>query len=197
MRAIEILRNGSMLCVAGTASASLLSVHVNLFIEEPHFGTLRVSGMNELENERSSHTYWLEDESLGENDRLTIRFTESDHVTPPGTETATDSEQYIAEQKWYEGEVKQGIFEPREVQRTWPNGWLSLATPGSGSVVATFEGEREFITFSLSWNQWRKDVCRFSLSSFSQSEAVARAGSKQWFEGKLKLEECCEVRLGS
>jgi hypothetical protein len=99
MRAIEILRNGSMLCVAGTENASLLTVHVVLFIEEPRVGTLRVSGINELENERTSHTYWLEDEALAEDDKLTIRVTDSDYATPPTTETATDSEQYIAEQR--------------------------------------------------------------------------------------------------
>ena len=46
MRTIEILRNGSVLCIAGTANASLLTVHLNLFVEEHG---ARVTGM--IQNE--------------------------------------------------------------------------------------------------------------------------------------------------
>jgi len=82
MRALEILRNGSVLCVAGTENASLLSVHLNLFIEVPGQGTLRVSGMNELEGERSSHTYWLEEEVVAPGESLSIRFTNLESPCP-------------------------------------------------------------------------------------------------------------------
>ena len=78
MRALEVLRDGSVLCIAGTEEASLLSLHVNLFIEEPNQGTLGVSGMNELEGQRSSHTYWLEEEILAPGESLNIRFTDSE-----------------------------------------------------------------------------------------------------------------------
>ena len=154
MRTLEVLRNGSVLCIAGTEEASLLSLHLNLFIEEPNQGTLGVSGMNELEGQRSSHTYWLEEEILAPGDALNVRFTDSESAESPTSEVATDSEKYIADQKWYQSEVDKGLFEPRAVVRKWPDGSLSFCVPGVESVVATFEGEREFITLSLSWNQW-------------------------------------------
>ena len=197
MRSLEVIRNSSVLCVAGTANASLLSIQVSLFIEQPNEATLRVSGMNELENNRSSHTYWFEEEVLSPGESLSIRFSELGTATPPAIETATDSAEYIAEHERYESEVAQGAFEPREVEHKWPNGSLSFSVQGTSPVVATFAGGREFITLSLTWNKWRPDVCRYSLSSFSQAEAVARTGSNEWLDGKLQLEQSCQVSLGT
>jgi len=116
---------------------------------------------------------------------------------PPASEVTTDAVQYLAEQEQYQGEVAKGMFEPGEVVRTWAGGSLTVCVPGASPIVATFEGDRQFITLSLSWNRWRPEVCRYSLSSFSQAEAVARTGSKEWVEGRLQLEERCQVSLGT
>jgi hypothetical protein len=151
--------------------------------------------MNDLEGDRSSHTSWLEEEIITPGERLLIRFTESESVTPPAAEVATDSAEYMAEQKQYEEDVAKDLFEPRAVARRWPEGRLSFSATNAQEVVATFEAEREFMMLSLSWNRWRPDTCRYLLSSFSQAEAIARTRGKVWAEGKLQLEESCQVSI--
>jgi hypothetical protein len=124
MRGIEVHCNGLLLCAAGTVNASLLIVHVNLFVEEPSQGTLRVAGMNDLDGERKSHTYLLEKKPLRGGDRLTFRFADLQSPTPPALETATDSPEYIAEQACYQSELDKGTPELRRIHRAWPEGAL-------------------------------------------------------------------------
>lgn len=195
MRALDIHRNGLVLCVAGTDNASLLNVHLNLSVEEAKRGALRIAGMNDLEGDRSSHTYWFEDEIMAPGEKLLIRFVESDSVTPPASEIATDSVEYIAEQELYEEEVSNGLFNSRAIAREWPEGRLSFSATNVPEIVASFESEREFMILSLSWNRWQPDTCRYYLSSFSQAEAIARTGGRVWAEGKLQLDEECHVSI--
>src|SRR5262249_6268222 len=195
MRAIEVFLNGSVLCMAGTDQASLLTIHLDLNVEDPGQGTLRVTGMNDLEEQRSSHTTWLEETIVREGDILRFRFVDSAWATTPTAERATDSEEYIAEQAWYESEVLKSPLAPRVMLRGWPRGSLAFRLPGAEPVIATFEGEHAFISLSLIWNRWRPDNCRYALSSFSQAEAIAGSGTKKWVEGSLQLDELCEVRV--
>jgi hypothetical protein len=181
--------------MAGTERASLLTIHFDISVEDPGQGTLRVTGMNDLEEQRSSHTAWIDEKIVREGDMLRIRFVESAWATTPAKEFATDSEEYIAEQAWYEGELAKNPWAPRVMQRRWPGGQLAFRLPGVEPVVATFEDEREFISLSLVWNRWRPDDCRYALSSFSQAEAMASSGSKKWAGGSLQLDESCEVRI--
>ena len=91
MRAIEVFLNGSALCVAGAERASLLTIHFDISVQDPGQGTLRVSGMNDLEEQRSSHTAWLDEEIVREGDMLSFRFVDSARASTPATELATDS----------------------------------------------------------------------------------------------------------
>jgi hypothetical protein len=197
MHTVEILRNDEVLCKAGAANAAMLSAHISVSVQDHELGTLSVSGMNDLGGERQSHTYWLDELALVGGDALTLRFAEENAADPPVREIATDSEEHLKSQEWYEQQLKEHPLVAQTLSRIQPNAKLRLLFPGELGIVATLEEEREFISFSLTWNRWRPEYCRITMSSFSQQEALARTGGKKWFEGKLKPGESCVVEIES
>ena len=197
MHAIEIQRNGVTLAVIGAPNALMLAADVGIMVEGPDAGTLDLRGMNDLGGDRKSHTNWVDESALSSGDVLLFRFIEAESATPPLREVAEDSEESVAERQWYEEQTQSLPMAPRELERRLPNATLELSCPGREPITATLEGGREFISLHLLWNQWRRERCRLSLSSFSQQEALSRAGSKEWFQGYLLLGEQCVVKIGS
>lgn len=197
MRAIEVQHNGTAICTVGSPNALMFSAGISMSVEGSSAATLGLSGMNDLGNDRTSHTGWIDELALSHGDLLAFRFVDTLAATPPARETASDSEEHLAEQQWYKNQMQENPMEPRELKRHFPNATLQLSLPRIEPVVATLEGSREFISLRLLWNQWRPECCRVSLSSFSQREARARAGSKEWFQGSLQIGEECVVKIGS
>jgi hypothetical protein len=196
MHALEIQRNGVTLAVVGARNALMFSADINSTIDE-EAATIDIRGMIDLGNERKSHVSWLELAPLRIGDLLSFRFFESEVVTAPLKEVATDSEEHIAGQAEYQELLKSSPMVPRQLDLRQPNAALELSIAGSEQVTATLEGGREFISFRVLWNQWRPERCRLSLSSFSQQEALARTGGKEWFQGALKAGEQCAVKVGA
>lgn len=196
MHTIEIERNGVPVCVVGAPNAIMLSVNVDLQVEGPAAGMLQSMGMNDLGNDRQSHTCWIEELVLAAGDTISLRFDERNEATPPAREVATDSEENLADQRWYDEQLRENPFVPTTIPRNLPTATLELLLPNATPIVATFEGEREFISLRLLWDQWRPERCRVSLSSFSQQEALARVGRKEWFAGYLQYGEQCAAKIG-
>ena len=196
MRAIEVQRNGETLAVVGAPNALMFSADISMCIEE-EAATIDMRGMNDLGNGRQSHTSWLELAPLGLGDVLTFRFIETENVTAPVTDTASDSEEHIEAQAEYEEQLKTNPLTPRELELIQPNAALQLSVINGETITATLEGGREFLAFRTLWNQWSPERCRISLSSFSQSEALARSGAKEWFQGVMKIGEQCSVKIGA
>jgi len=196
MRALQVIRNGELLAVAGTPKAIMLAADITTSIDEPG-AVLDVRGMDDLGDDRQSHTNWIEFAPLGRGDRLEVCFLEADSSTSPIQETATDTEQYKAEQAEYAAQLQAEPLVPRALNLIQPNATLMLQVEGHELVVATLEGGREFISCHLLWNRWHPERCRVSLSSFSQAEAIARTGSREWFRGSLCVGECCVITIGA
>jgi hypothetical protein len=195
MRALEIQRNGIMLAVVGASKAIMFTARISSMIVE-EAATIDVRGMINLGDERESHVNWLELLPLNRGDLLSFRFIDSEVITPPISEVATDSEKHILEQEQYEERLKFNPPVPRSIIAIQPNASLQLSIMGSQQITATLEGGREFISFSILWNQWRPEHCRISFSSFSQQETLERSGGKEWFQGLLKAGEKCTVKIG-
>lgn len=194
MRALEIELNGRSLAVAGSDAAVLLSGGISLSIHESG-GTLDVSGMEDLGDDVRAHLSWVEMIDLAQGDRVTVKFVEAAAATPPSEARRTDSPQYAAEQTAYEEDLRENPTKPRVLEPKQPNARLALYWKTAPAVVASFESGREFISCRFSWNSFRPDRCRVTLSSFSQVEALGRACGKDWFSGTLNLGETCAIEL--
>ncbi len=197
MHAVEVQYNGTTVCTAGAANALMVSADVSMFIEGPEAAILRVAGMNDLGDDRTSHTEWIDELSMSDGDRLVFRFVDVLAVSPPKQEVANDSDEHLTGQQLYQQQLRDNPMTPRQLKRDFPNASLQLALPGAAPVVATLEGDREFISLKMLWDKWSPDRCRVSLSSFSQQEAFSRTGRKEWFQGFLKVGEECVVTIGS
>jgi len=196
MRALEVKRNGATVAIIGAPNALMFSADIAASIQE-EAATLDVRGMNELDNERQSHTTWLELDRLDDGDRVELSFIEVESATPPREEVATDSPEHQAGQAEYEALLQSEPLAPRELEQRRPDATLKLRIAGHEQIVATLESGREFLSCRFLWNRWRPERCRLSLSSFSQTEALARSGSREWFSGALGLGESCVVEIGA
>jgi hypothetical protein len=196
MHALEVQRNGVTLVVVGASNALMFSADVSSTIEE-EAATIDIRGMIDLGSDRKSHANWLELEPLRVGDVLSFRFFESEVVTAPIQEVATDSEEHVAGQAEYEELLKSTPIVPRQLDIKQPSASLQLSIAGSERITATLESGREFIAFRTLWDRWNPERCRISLSSFSQQEALSRTGSKEWFQGALKVGEQCTVTVGA
>lgn len=195
MHALEVKLDGVALAIAGAPKAIILAVHINFSIEQDR-AYIDISGMNDLGSERRSHTNWVMQQSLPRQGRLELSLIDTPEVTPPIREIATDDAQHLADMADYEQRQRDEPFSPRVLETVSPHATLAL-TLGGQRTVASLESGREFLSFSLHWDAWRPGQCRVSLSSFSQAEALARHGSRDWVRGKLGLGESLLVEFGS
>lgn len=90
MRAIEIQRIGSVICVAGMPQALMLSVDLSGNVEDPT-AALSVHGMAELGGGRNSHLWWFNRLEIVDGDELKFKLVETGTVTLPLEETATSA----------------------------------------------------------------------------------------------------------
>jgi hypothetical protein len=195
MRVFEIFRNGVVLCIAGASNADLLDVQISGSVEGPEPARLSVSGVNGLPDDRSSHVCWLDQVALAAGDEVTIAFVDSDSVTTPAKDVASDSKEYLAEQRRSEERILALNSPPPPRKRVLPALRFSLLVNGAPMASAVLEGSREFISYSQFWKQWHPDRCRFSLSSFSGEEAFERTDGHEWMRRSLVLGDRVTVKV--
>lgn len=196
MHALRIKLNDATLAVVGVSNGVMFSARINAAIMDEDAATIDVRGMITLGDDRNAHVTWAELLPLNKGDVLKFHFIDSQGVTPPITEVATDSKEYITAQNEYDELLKSNPLTPRQVTALQPDAALQLSIKDKLDVAATLESGREFISFSVDWNKWRADHCRVSLTSFSQHEALARNGGREWFKGTITLGEECKVKVG-
>jgi hypothetical protein len=195
MHVLEIKRNAELLAVIGSPNALMFSAGIAASIEDREV-TLDARGMNDLGNNRESHTTWLELAPLNAGDSIAFRFTESEHATEPLSEVATDSPEHLAEQATYETRLQEQPLAPRQLDQKNPQASLTFSVRQEPPILPVLESGREFLSCRVRWNRWRPERCRVTLSSFSQQEALARTGGREWYNGFLQLGEGCTVEVG-
>ncbi|TWD77282.1 hypothetical protein FB547_110244 [Variovorax beijingensis] len=195
MQALEVLRNGQPLVVAGTEDAVLLSFSVHMSIDGEHPATLDMRGMRDLGNGRQAHLEWIQELPLGVGDEICVTLLEVEEVTPPAEDIASDSDEHIAAHAAYESQLASGLPVPRALERKQPDASLEILV-GDAPVVATFDGGRELVTMRVDWNRWRPERCHLSLRSFSVKEGLAREEGKNWLTASAARDQVVLVRLG-
>ncbi|RST46996.1 hypothetical protein [Variovorax sp. MHTC-1] len=196
MQALEVLRNGQPLVVAGAGDAVLLSFSMHVSIDGEHPATLDMRGMRDLGNDRQAHLEWIQEFPLDVGDEIIVTLLEVEEATPPAEDIASDSDEHIAAQAAYEVQLASGLPVPRDLERKQPDASLEVVV-GDAPVVATFEGGRELLTMRVDWNRWRPERCRLSLRSFSVEEGLAREEGKNWLSASAARDQAVLVRVGA
>lgn len=196
MQALEVLRNGQPLVVAGAEDAVLLSFSVHVSIDGEHPATLDMRGMRDLGNDRQAHLEWFQELPLDVGDEIRVTLLEVEEVTRPAEDIASDSDEHIAAQAAYEAQLASGLPVPRALERKLPDASLEVVV-GDAPVVATFEGGQELLTMRVDWNRWRPGRCHLSLRSFSLKEGLAREEGKNWLTAAAARDQVVLVRVGA
>lgn len=174
----------------------MLSLHLTAVVDGEHPASLHIGGMGDLGRGRNSHTRWLIDLPIGLGDELRIVLKGVKEATLPSENIAADSDEYLAEQALFEAKLASDPPRLVTLERKRPGTTLELELGDCTPIVASFSGGREFISLSVSWNCWRRERCRVSLSSYSVAEGLARHGSKDWLTGQVELDREVVVRIG-
>lgn len=196
MQALEVLRNGQPLAVAGTEDAVLLSFSMHVSIDGEHPATLDIRGMRDLGNDRQAHLEWIQELPLDVGDEISVTLREVEEVTPPAEDIASDSDEHLAAHAAYEAQLASDPPGPRALEPKQPDASLEVVVDDA-PVVATFEGGREFLTMRVDWNRWRPERCRLALRSFSVKEGLAREEGKNWLTASAARDQVVLVRVGA
>jgi hypothetical protein len=194
-RALKISKAGGETWIAGARNAIMVSVDISVSIEGDCPGMIHVSGMNDLDGDRQSHTSWLECVAVESTAEFTIQFLETDTFTPPAKEVATDSEEHLKEIADFNEMVAKDPPRPRIMENNFPDSGITATLPNGEVIEARFESGRQFMAFRFHWNKFRPDRCRVSLSSNSMTEAMNRIDGRQWCQMNLALGESVHVRV--
>lgn len=193
MRAIEIRRNGTVVCVAAYPQANLLAVDLSANVEGTT-AALSVHGMAALENGTNLHLWWCNDQQIADGDELLFQLIETETTTPPSEIEASDSEEFIAKQEEYEKEISDNPVTPRPMARTHAGVAFEI-TINTRQVTARLEEPREFLLAILTWSNFGEERTRLSARSFSQAEALSRTGGKDWIADTFNLNQALSIRV--
>lgn len=191
MRAVEIRRNGSVICTAGFPGATMLSLHLDGDCETAGAG-LTVNGMAELEGGHHLHLWWLNHLTIADGDEVTFVLVEAENVTTPAEQTASNSPEHIAEQQEYEKQAALPMV-LRKLGRS--SAGLVFDVRVKGELCRASLGRREFLSASLLWTDFGNERCRFQVRSFSTDEAMRRSGGKEWLAQPVKLGDKVSVKV--
>lgn len=193
MRAIEIQRNGYVICKAGAPCATLLTVGLTANIEDTTVG-LSVSGMADSESVGDLHLWWMDHFEINDGDELEFALVETEDVTSPNKAEASDSPEFLDRQAEFEKELVKNPPMPRVMSRSH-SGVTFKIIKDKEQINAQLEEPREFLSMLLTWNNFGEERGRISVSSFSQIEAFNKMGKKTWMSGGFKLNEKLTVQV--
>ncbi|AZP12554.1 hypothetical protein [Undibacterium parvum] len=194
MICIAVHRNDELVCKAGIANASLLSVILagGLYDDDPT--SFHVAGLQDLSEERNAHVYWVHETPLSVGNRLSFTLVQCDEPSPPIEVKATDSSVYLEEQREFE-EFEKNYMEPeRQLDVRWPTLGLRLMFNSEDLVAARLLDGEEQIMCSIHWDKWRPERCRVYVRSFA-SRGQGTATPTDWFRGFLELGDRFEVSV--
>ena len=195
MKCIEIEVNGVLRWRAGIENASMLTpmVHGSMAGDAP--AGVRVAGMCDLPGDRAAHVHWAHDDPLRAGDTVVFRFADADDPSPPAEVTATDSPEYLEEQRQF-AEIERNYVPGRTpMSREYPNLIFQCRLTGQDPVAARFVEDEEHILCSVDWNKWRPDQCRIFVRSFGGALLPDEKEPTEWLRGRLAPGESFELRV--
>ena len=195
MICIAVQRNDLPACVAGIADASLLTAIVAGGSAGDDAASFHVAGMCDLTAERTAHVYWIHETPLVSGDRLRFTLVQSDQPTTPIEVKATDSPEYLEEQRQFE-EVERTWTPPTEPPPLrWPHLGLHLSLKDDDPIRLRIPVGQEHVMCSLHWNKWRPDHCNVYVRTYTGFAKGTEQRTTDWLRGKLKVGEGFELRL--
>jgi hypothetical protein len=102
MICLAVLLNGTLVCNAGIAGASMLSAILAGGSSGDSPASFHVAGMQSLSEDRTAHVYWVQETPLSNGDRLLFSLVETGDPSPPIEVKPTDSPEHLTEQRAFE-----------------------------------------------------------------------------------------------
>src|SRR5687767_1734522 len=112
MKCLEISVNGILRWRAGIKNASMLGPRLSACVDGEHPARLMVTGMCDLPGDRVAHVYWCNELELDVGDTVSLKLVEGEDPTAPQEILATDSPEYIEEQRRFEEFETNFVAEP-------------------------------------------------------------------------------------
>ena len=168
MICLDISVNGSPFCRAGIERSIFLSPVLRIFVGSDDCASLSITGMRELPKDSSAHVYWPE-RNLSPGD--VVRFMMIDAADPisPSEIKATDSAQYLEEQRQFEEFERTFVPSAAPAERRWPTLGFRCLLNGEERAVAVMAPHEEHMTCLIDWNRYQPDRSRVSVRSFGRS----------------------------
>jgi hypothetical protein len=194
MICFEVHSDDVLVCRAGSADASLLSVILSGYISGEIPASFHVSGLQELPDERRAHIYWVEEHPypLALRSSISISVVDSDNPTPPIEIKATDSVEYLEEQREFEEFEKSYMGPEPQLEIHWPTLKLKFLLNGEEISDAQFLDGEGHIMCSINWHKWSPDHCKVYVRSFG-SGLTANKRETDWFRGFLEVGDRLDV----
>src|ERR1700743_2043799 len=119
MICLDISVNGSPFCRAGIEQSIFLSPALRIFVGSEDCASLSITGMCEISADRSAHVYWPE-RNLSPGDVVRFTMINAADPTSPSEIKATDSSQYLEEQRQFEEFERTFVPPATPAERRWP-----------------------------------------------------------------------------
>ena len=181
MPSLRVLKNGDVLCVAGSADAWTFTAAVYADIWGPERSTLTVTGSGRSDGGTRDFLVWQLGYELKTGDRLEFSFV-ADEASSPRDNSLIDEPS--------EDEATQDFFAPipeDELQalegRTIENAacqW-QVKFEGREAVCVAPDSQRQHCSLHMTWVGHRIDQLRVSLSKSSLREISSRSGGEELF----------------
>jgi hypothetical protein len=195
MICLEISLNQKLMYFAGVENAIMLSPTLSSFVGDEYPACIDVSGMCDLPDERRAHIYWGEPTFLHAGDVVRIAMVESASPTPPAKVEATDSAEYVEEQRQFEEFERTYLPPDAPAVRRWPAVQFLCKVNGEHRTTVTLAPGEEHILCSLLWNQWHPNKCEVYIRSFVGATRQDDDRQTEWLRVNLSLNESLEVEV--
>ena len=157
--------------------------------------SFHVAGMQDLPEERSAHIYWVHETPLAVGDRLSFTLVECGEPSLPIEAKATDSIEYLEEQREFEEFEKNFTGPERPSNNRWPNLELILKLKDEPAVRARpLDGEKH-IMCTVHWDKWRPERCRVYVRSFADGEHGTSLKTTDWLRGVVHVGDTFEISV--
>jgi hypothetical protein len=186
--------NGRLLCSAGAGDAAMVTadLHGSLFGEEA--ASLRVAGMQDLPDNRSAHVYWIEELSLKLGDVLEFIPAEQGMATQPIVVKATDSAEYLEEQRQYDEFLSAHIWPQPRPEEWRPSLQYTVSMPGFAPLKARLPLGHQHLVCDALWNMWQPTRTRVSARSFV-GHGHGDLRKLEWLRADLSLGQTLRVEI--
>ncbi len=173
----------------------MLSPTLSSFVGDEYPACIDVSGMCDLPHERSAHVYWGEPTFLHGGDVVRIAMVESASPTLPSEVKATDSAEYVEEQRQFEEFERTYLPPDTPAIRRWSAVQFLCNVNGEHRTTVTLAPDEEHILCTLLWNQWHPDQCQVYVRSFGGATRRGDNRQTEWLRVNLTLNESFEVEI--